>query len=321
MKLWIYLSLITAGLCGNCLADEESPENIDVLVVVGAGGEESYTKTFTEAANLWRQHCDEANLKCSVIGSTTSESNDREQLLAALGKWAQRDDNRRRWLVLIGHGTANRSALNFNLNGPDISDVELKQALDGVPAPTVVACCFSTSGAWFKSLSAKNRIVLTATTSATEANFSRFAQHLASSVNDKTVDLDHDDEVSLLEAFLAATRRTQLFYDDANRLATEHALLDDNGDGKGTSADFYDGLRVVGKTSDNSVIDGALAKRVVLKPNAQSQLLSDEQLQAREIIEADIEALRLAKAELDIDVYYERLESLLLRLHDIYEPR
>ena len=43
-------------------------------------------------------------------------------------------------------------------------------------------------------------------------------------------DLDKDDQVSLLEAFLTASVRTAEFYEETSRLATEHALIDDNGD-------------------------------------------------------------------------------------------
>ncbi len=44
-------------------------------------------------------------------------------------------------------------------------------------------------------------------------------------------DLDKDGQVSLLEAFLIASRRTLEFYKVEGRIATEHALIDDNGDG------------------------------------------------------------------------------------------
>ncbi len=88
----------------------------------------------------------------------------------------------------------------------------------------VIAACFSTSGAWLSDLSSKQRIVITATKSATEYNYSRFAKYFAESINDPSVDLDHDRELSLLEAFLAATRRTDRFYQDEGRLASEHAI-------------------------------------------------------------------------------------------------
>ena len=42
------------------------------------------------------------------------------------------------------------------------------------------------------------------------------------------------EEAGALEAFLFASRKTTEFYKAENRLATEHALIEDNGDGLGT---------------------------------------------------------------------------------------
>ena len=59
---------------------------------------------------------------------------------------------------------------------------------------------------------------------------------------------DHDDEVSVLEAFLSASAKVGEFYESESRIATEHAPIDDNGDGKGTPSS----MRNVDKPSQMS---------------------------------------------------------------------
>jgi len=56
----------------------------------------------------------------------------------------------------------------------------------------------------------------------------------ADAINNPEADLDKDGQVSLLEAFLTASRQASEFYKINGRLVTEHALLDDNGDSFGT---------------------------------------------------------------------------------------
>ena len=53
-----------------------------------------------------------------------------------------------------------------------------------------------------------------------------------------------------------------MFYETENRLATEHALIDDNGDSKGTPATFFRGIRPIKRAKDNAAVDGRLAARL-----------------------------------------------------------
>src|SRR5262249_60020204 len=53
-----------------------------------------------------------------------------------------------------------------------------------------------------------------------------------------------------------SSRRVAEFYEAEGRLATEHALLDDNGDGLGTPADWFRSVRAVKKVADGASADG-----------------------------------------------------------------
>ena len=80
---------------------------------------------------------------------------------------------------------------------------------------------------------------VTATRSGYQHNYARFGKFLAEALSNPKNDLDKDGQISLLESFLSASHRTTEFYKTEGRLATEHALLDDNGDGLGTPATWF----------------------------------------------------------------------------------
>src|SRR5213076_1421481 len=133
----------------------------------------------------------------------------------------------------LGHGTFDRRSAKFNLRGADLSADELAKWLAPVHRPLVVIDAASASGPFIKALSGPDRVIVTATRSGDEQNATRFGGFLADAVSDPLADLDKDGQTSLLEAFLVAAKRVDASYTEAGLLATEHALLDDNGDGLG----------------------------------------------------------------------------------------
>ena len=136
--------------------------------------------------------------------------------------------------MVIGHGTFDGKEAKFNLRGPDLSAADLAEWLKPFRRPVAVINCASASSPFINKLSATNRVIIAATRSGYEQNYARFGEYISSAVADPQADLDKDGQTSLLEAFLMASRRVAEFYNTEGRLATEHALLDDNGDGLGT---------------------------------------------------------------------------------------
>ena len=147
------------------------------------------------------------------------------------------------WIVLVGHGTFDGREAKFNLRGEDLSASLLAKLLDASKRPIAIINTSASSAPYIKALSKKNRIVVTATKSGTETSYARFGQYLAESINSLESDIDQDGATSLLEAFLSATKQVKEFYEKEGRIVTEQALVDDNGDGRGTPADFFRGTR------------------------------------------------------------------------------
>ena len=141
---------------------------------------------------------------------------------------------------------------------------------------------------------------------------------LAEAISDSHADLDKDGQVSLLEAFLVASRKVAEFYKNENRLATEHALLDDNGDGLGTQADWFRGLRAVKQAKENAAMDGLLSRQFQLIPSEAEKSLTPEQRARRDALERAVLLLRERKNQLPEEQYYGELEKLLLELARFY---
>ena len=143
--------------------------------------------------------------------------------------------------------------------------------------------------------------------------------HTRGELGPKVDCLDKDGQTSLLEAFLTASDRVKQFYASAGRLATEHALLDDNGDAFGTRADWFRGIRPVQKAADNASLDGYRAHQLHLI-YSQAEITMPPDLRAkRDRLELQVMNLRDSKESLLQKEYFSKLEALLYDIAQIYE--
>ncbi len=318
-RLLIMALCAWAGLAqGNGTEGTKVTDRATVIVAVGAAGEEGFGKAFAKWAELWTKASDQAKAKHVEIGLTpTDATTDLSRLKQALAD-EPTNSTAELWLVLIGHGTFDGKEAKFNLRGPDLSATELAGWLKPFHRPVIVINCASSSSPFLNQLSGPDRVIVTATRSGYEDNFARFGKFLAETIADPAADLDKDGQTSLLEAFLMASRRVKEFYEADGRLVTEHALLDDNGDGLGTPADFFRGVRAVKKPADSGSVDGVRANQIVLVRSAQEQQMSPEMRVRRDELEGAVARLRELKPTLKEDDYYLRLEKLMLELAKVY---
>jgi hypothetical protein len=286
-----------------------------VLIVVGAGGEAEYSDNFSQWAANWQKASAAAGAVSTTFDAASKDT--RERLQQALES-AAKDAAEPLWLVLLGHGSFDGHEGKFNVAGDDIAASDIIAWLKPLQRPVVVICGFSASGAFLKPLSAPNRIVITSTRSGAESNYARLGGYLSETIASPAADLDKDGQTSLLEAWLAAAQRTADFYKNEERLATEHSLLDDNGDGFGTPSDWFQGVRVVKKSSDQRAPDGLRAHQVHLVPSPAERGLPAASRAERDSLERELARLRESKATLPAEEYYARLEALLLRLARVY---
>jgi hypothetical protein len=105
----------------------------------------------------------------------------------------------------------------------------------------------------------------------------------------------------------------------AGRLATEHSLLDDTGDSKGTRAEVFEGVRIRDDVKNKDALDGSLARRWHLIRSAAERSLSPEQRTERDRLESELESLRERKSEFAETEYLQQLELILRPLAKLYE--
>jgi hypothetical protein len=134
-----------------------------------------------------------------------------------------------------------------------------------------------------------------------------FAEFFAEAFWGSGADLNKDGRVSLLEAFVHTRESVRRYYEADQRLLTEHALLDDDGDGRGS-----DQPSEVGG-------DGVLASRMFLDAGVGAWVaVADSQLAAllarRDSLEERMSELRSLRGAMPEGEYERRLEQLLVEL-------
>lgn len=295
-------------------------ESQTVVVVVGAEGEAEFGRQFATWADRWREAACRAEATFVRIGREPGDTTDRELVKQTI-EFHKDTSADTMWLILIGHGTFDGRTAKFNLRGPDVTAAELAEWLKPYRRPLVVIDCTSSSSPFMTTLARPNTVVITATKSGNERNFARFGDAISATITDPSADLDKDEQTSALEAFLIATDKVRMFYDEQTRLITEHALLDDNGDGKGTPADWFQGTRAVKSAADGIAVDGLRANQLSLVRVEQEQKLSPQVRQQRDALELELGKLRGLKGKMDEAVYYQRLEEILRKLATLYEAQ
>lgn len=294
-------------------------EKPSVIVVTGAPGTEEYGRDFAKWADQWNAASEKAKATFRQVGKV-NKGDPKDVLRKILAK-ESRKSPQPLWVVLLGHGTYAGKQAKFNLNGPDLEAGELAEWLKDFERPLAIVNCASSSSPFLNALRAKGRVVITATRSGVERNYCRLGGFLATAIGDSTADLDKDGQTSLLEAWLIASRRTAAFYEEEGRLATEHSLLDDNGDGKGTQSDWFRGLQVTKKSAEEGLLpDGLRAHQFHLIPSANERKLTARQRAERDALELELARLRSRKTKLKDDEYYELLEEVLRQMSRIYFP-
>jgi hypothetical protein len=299
--------IVLVLLAATVVCAQKVDQNKFAVIINGPGGEPAYAKQFDEWTRQLsgvlaeRFGFDSKNVK--VLSEKSATAEEVKRTFATLK--SQLDANNVLFLFLIGHGSFDGKESKFNLVGPDLSASEYNVLLSSLPARRVVVLNMaSASGEFIKSLAAKGRIVITATRNGQETNATRFAGFFISALSAADADTDQDGHVSVLEAFVYASRLTGDFYKRAGRLPTEHALLDDNGDGVGhEKAEAGEGLLARATYLDSLSVVEAAASATTAKL-----------LKERTRLEGEIEQLIARKADMPEAQYEATLERLFIEL-------
>jgi hypothetical protein len=290
-----------------------------LLIVVGLAGDPEHGKTF----HTWGTNLAEASVRLGVpperliylIDKPTEEDKrvsgpaTREEIAKAIESFAKAAGPEDMvFITLIGHGTFDGRAAKFNLPGPDLAPADFNALLRKLPTKQIVFVnTSSASGPFVEELSAPGRTIVTATRNGAESYATLFGGYFIDALTSDAADTDKNKRVSILEAFNYAKAEVARAYEREGLLATEHALLDDDGDKEGSQTPG-----VAGKDGKVST-DGKVASIVAFGATG-DDLPTDPKLRAlhleRRDLERRIEGLRLLKDSMPPARYTSELENL-----------
>lgn len=214
------------------------------LIISGASGGEKYAEQMAgwrndlRAALVERYQFKPELVKMLVDEAATSgnkgTAENVRKLFAEVKKSTTKDDFV--FIVLLGHGTFDGDAAKFNLVGPDLTAKDWSDLLAGVQGHVALVNTTEASFPFLASLTAKGRVVITATDSAAQKYATVFPEFFVKAMKEASSDLDKNGRTSIYEVFAAASAAVKQYYEQRGQLTTERALLDDNGDGKGREA-------------------------------------------------------------------------------------
>ena len=281
------------------------------LIVSGAAGGEKYAAQHQK----WREDLtaalrntyvfSEANVVTLAEGgpdALKATAENVRKLLGDLRRRLTRDDLL--LVILVGHGTFDGETAKFNLVGPDLTALEWKALLDGIPARLVLVNTTESSYPFLEELSQRGRVIITATDSVAQRFATVFPEHFVRAISDLSSDFDKNGRVSVWEAFAAASSGVKLYYEHRGQLSTERPVLDDNGD-------------KVGREAQAPGPDGTLARTTYLdaEPGTITADVALAGLQRRRAaLEVQLEELKAKKESLTSEEYEAQLERILVEL-------
>jgi len=281
------------------------------VIVCGSGGGEPYVEQFEDwGRRLRRVLVEQLGHSSDNVHLLTESGRDARDVsllsnikkaFQDVGRTVSKEDDV--FVYLIGHGSYRRNIAKLNVPGEDLTADQLHEWIQNWSARQVVVInAASTSAAFINVLSGPGRIICTSTRNVEERNATRFMEFFIEALAGGSADQNRDERISVLEVCQQAGLLTEAWYVGEGYLATEHALLDDNGDKKGTR------LTEVVFDGDGKKADQCFLLDIHL-PSGISKALGEAYLAAI----ASVQSVIGKKTELDSVAYGVQLEHALLK--------
>ncbi len=270
--------------------------DLQVVVIEGLGGDAQYETQFRNQVEAIGNAA-RGLTSAGRIEMFRSGEYDREDLLDFFnGLSGDLDDDDRLAIFLVGHGSFDDHEYKFNIAGPDLSDTDLREILDGATAGNLLLVNMSSaSGATADRLKGDGRTLILATRSGAERHATRFGGYFVAALSDPAADLDKNNIITGNEAHDFAARQVSDFFERNGRLATEHSRVE------GDQAARF-----------------SLARLGSQRPAATDPEL--ERLVAeRDALNAAIDDLRLRRDDMAADAYQAELLNRMLELATLEE--
>jgi hypothetical protein len=168
----------------------------------------------------------------SSPSSTAAQSPTADNIKKAIDSYASMVGPTDQFLFFYtGQANAVTGELRLNLPGPDIAHNDLAAWLNAVKTTRqliILDCPCAAAAA--KTLARRGRVILCAAHE-DQPYATRFGTHFVPALAHAPNDTNHDGRVSVLEAFTAAARAVEQWYQERQLVQTETPCLEDDGDG------------------------------------------------------------------------------------------
>ncbi len=296
-----------------------------LLVITGLGGDPGYTEQFhawattlvaaaTERYGLPVENVTYLGERTDLDPERIADRSTMENVTAAIETIAERAGPADHVaIVIFGHGSfTDRARINLPRRDPSAEDFAPLLDRLGRRRVTFVNTA-SASGPFLEALSGEGRVVMTATRNGREWNATLFGGYFVEAFADGEgeADQDRNERVSMLEAFVYARQRVVAAFEAEGTLLTEHALLDDNGDGVGTDTpDPLAGDGMIARTAFLAAGEDLATARMAFPDDPELRPLYLERAE----IEARVDELRVLRGGAGQEEYEAELERLLIEL-------
>ena len=309
MTRLVRIVVAALAICGT--AAVAAAQNRSAVIVFGAPGGDTYAATYARwedtLVTSLRDRLGFAPERITVLAARSTDPSLRStdanvrRVFAGL-RSGRRDDVV--LVVLVGHGTFDAGVAKFNLVGPDLDATQWAECVDGIPGRLVFVNATGASFPFLEQVSRRNRIVITATDSTAQRFDTVFPDLFVTALDDPATDQDRNGRLSLYEVFAQTSAAVQKYYEQRGQLATERALLDDNGDR-------------VGREAGAPGQDGALARTTYLDADPVDAATDPEVaalLTRQRVLEEQAEALKLRKPLMPAAQWDAQFERLMIEL-------
>jgi len=259
----------------------------------------------------------------AAVADQVERANQHAQNLAESGV----SSSPRFMLLFFGHGNYDGDSYRFNISGPDITAEDISQALEPLEkSRQFLLFATSASGAVLDVLATQGgqetanssstteaeetktlteseqegnqRVVVTATKSGGEANVVQFPRYWAEAMNGAMADKDHNELLTVVEAFNAANEGVTRHFDNRQLLATEHPRMHV----AGLQPMVLARLGSLRGQENNPQVNGLLREREVLEQEFNQVRARRATLAQSEYLdELEVVMLKIARLQLRID--------------------
>lgn len=261
-----FLYLLCIFIKIDCFAqDEVKPaKRYFALIISGVGGDLKHSEKFQRLSNeLYNILANNYGYKQDDIiylaGDAkesdiyVSKSSTRENIASAVSELKRKaKENDQTLIFVVGNGDYNNKVATIHLPGRDLNPSDFSRLFEGFPGDLVFVITTPASGFFLAPLSGRNRTIITATKAIVEINETYFPEAFIEAL--KEIKDKKDYTGSVAETFLLASQKTEEYFKLRQMIQTEHSMLDDDGDGKGSRE-----LAEVGG-------DGAFARNMAIGP-------------------------------------------------------